>query len=129
MEWKPIARERIAGENVDRHAEASELLEVRIRLSDEPPPDWVQAFERGFNTTTYLSMHPFRIEGDEVVITPPDNELEAYVASVDQRIAAANNWYETQVWPRIVQRQQVEQAREDAEAKRLADVRRRARDL
>lgn len=129
MDWRPITRSRVSDDAVERHPRAKGLLEVRIQLSEEPHPDWAQAFERGFGATINLSMHRFRLNGDEIVITPPDDELEAYVAEVDNRIAAANAWFEKEVLPRLTERERSEQARDDEETEKLANARRRARDL
>jgi len=68
-----------------------------------------------------MSMHPPTISGATVTLRPPDDQVEQYVANVDDRMAAANRWYQTQVLPRI-------QVREAQQRQAAADQQRRVRE-
>lgn len=117
--WKPIA----AGDpDVQRvHPRASGLIEIYIPLSEEPPCEWIEFFEHPSGISIPLSMHPPHIEGDQVYIRPPDHQEADYVQHVQERIKAANAWYEKEVLPRKLARERTA----DAEAQRLEDARRR----
>jgi len=126
MAWKPITRGEVDPEDVQEHPDPrkSGLFEARIPLSEEPPDEWAEAFERGYNASTNPTLHPIHLEGDEVVITPPYGETKVYLAAVDERIAAANDWYEKHVLPGVMQREQRIRAEEDEKARKLEQARR-----
>ena len=74
-------------------------------------------------------MHPPSLVGSAVKITPPDDQLEEYVRHVDQRIAAANAYYEGEILPAITSEQAARQAeREDART-RIENAERRLDNL
>ncbi len=127
MSWTPIKRGKV--EVVGRHPQFSGLLQVRVPLTSTPPAEWQHAFNTGIDVIVSLSMHKPELRGREVWLRPPDAQLEAYVRSLDERIAAANTWFENNVLPQVQARTAREQTEADEEARRLAEARKRAEKL
>jgi hypothetical protein len=123
MNWVPITRKspRVVGVN----PKYASLLDVEIDVSDTPPDEWAQAFIQPSGVPISMSMHPPQLEGSTITLMPPDDQVEAYVAHVDVRIAHANERYERVGLPA----REREQAAEVQEQKRLDDARRRAKKL
>lgn len=125
MTWTRIIRSgrpRVRGVN----AKYSGLLDVDIDLTPTPPAEWTRAFERPIGVGISLSMHPPTLSGATVHIRPPDNELEAYVKHIDERIAAANDYFEREVLPALDRAEAQERQRREDEQKRIDDAKRRA---
>ena len=60
----------------------------RIPLSDEPDPNWIDAFDAG---PLKGSLNIPHVEGDEVVITvPKSGSLDDHLRNIDHRIGNAN---------------------------------------
>jgi hypothetical protein len=115
-DWLPIKRKSVKVEGVD--PEAPGLLDVYIELSETPPPEWEDYFRNPVGVEVSMSMHPPRLEGGDVHIRPPDKELKAYVAHVDQRIKAANERYEREVLPKF----RAQNDQRSSEQKRIDDA-------
>lgn len=124
--WVPITRGKPKVQDIDSKYKG--LLDVRIILDRNPPAEWGQSFDYPSDVPFSLSMHPPRREGSTITITPPDNELDAYVKQVDARIAHANERYEQRL-PEIDAARERDQRAHDEEQHRLADARRRAEKL
>jgi hypothetical protein len=104
-------------------------LDVRIHLSRTPPPEWAQFFQQGIGVILPMSMHLPELRGAEVLLRPPDNELQAYVLKVDERINSANTHYEQLVLPKLrAQEEQQKKAAEETE-RRVAAAREAAKKL
>ena len=127
MEWKPIQREKPEVDRVDPDYEG--LLRVRIDLNRQPPSEWARYFLNPIGVGISLSMHPPELFGSTISIRPPDNELAAYVAHVDERIEAANERYKREVVPALRKAAEEEAREEEGRGKRLEDARKRAEDL
>ena len=125
--WRPIARGTPDVRGV--HSEHSGLLIVRIDLEPAPDEAWAQFFQSPSGVGISLGMHPPRLMGRSIEITPPDNQIEAYVAHVDERIAAANAFYEREVLPRIAAKKAAADQAEKERASRLESARQRAASL
>jgi hypothetical protein len=112
--WVAIRRESIPDVK-GISAEAPERLHVRLKLSTRPPAEWVHAFQDVPSTKEVMTVHQ-----NEIYLTPPDAELEGYVAEADERIEVANRSYETTVLPTL-QAAQDKQHDEDADDRRRVD--------
>lgn len=127
MAWTPITREEPKVLGV--HRQWKGLLDVRIRLSRTPPPEWGQFFAQGIGVILPMSMHLPELRGAEVLLRPPDNELQVYVQKVDERIQSANAQYEQLVLPRLrAQEEQQMKVAEETE-RRVAAAREAAKKL
>ena len=125
MEWTRIVRSgppRVRGVN----SQYPGLLDVEIDLTRTPPPEWTQGFIHPSGVGISLSMHPPEISGSRVQIRPPDGELEKYVAHVDERIEAANTYFEQRVLPALNAAEAQAQQRKATEQSRIADATRQA---
>jgi len=60
---------------------------------------------------------------------PPDNELDAYVANVDARIEAANDYFEAHVLPNLEAAEASAQRDKVSAQARVAEAQRRAKKL
>ncbi len=112
--WTPITRNKPEIEGV--HPQKRGLLVVKITLSQDPPEPWRQAFLNPTEVPVSASMHPPKVYGEHIAITPPESELREYVLHVDERIASANTYYQTTVWPALEQKrkQEEDQAQDSA---------------
>src|SRR5437773_11900874 len=124
-DWQPIKRGSPEVEGVS--GRATGLLRVHIPLDRDPPREWEQSFLHPAGINISLSMHPPKISGDEIIITPPDSELEEYVRHVDERIRVANEFYSREVVPRMKRHQEAADARRADEERRLREARDRAK--
>ena len=97
MKWVPITRRTPKVVGVNRKYAA--LLDVEMDLSQSPPDGWAGAFMQPSGIPITMGMHPPRLEGSTIILTPPDDQVEACVAHVDARIAHANERYERFVLP------------------------------
>jgi len=127
MNWTPIARENPEVRGIDPQAPG--LLDVTIRLRPTPPREWVELFEHPPGVSISMAMHPPRLSGATVRIRPPDDELEAYLAHVDQRIDAANREFEERFLPQIRARAAREAQNTEQERLRIEEAKRKAQDL
>jgi hypothetical protein len=128
MKWDPISRgkPRVRGVN----PQDSGLIDVEIDLSITPPPEWAQAFTNPPDVPISMGMHPPTLSGPRgVELQLPDGELEAYVANIDARIAAANDYFERQVLPSLMAAEASAQRDEASAQARVDDVQRRAENL
>jgi hypothetical protein len=74
-------------------------------------------------------MHPPRLEGRTVRLTPPDQELEKYVEHVDACIANANEQFERVVLPQLREEAERAQAADTARDQRIREAQARADNL
>jgi hypothetical protein len=128
MAWTRIVRSgkpRVKGIN----SRYSGLIDVEIDLTPTPPREWAQFFEQPFAVPTSLSMHPPKLSGSTVMLMLPDNELDAYVANVDVRIEAANDYFEAHVLPNLEAAEASAQRDKSSAQARVADAQRRAEKL
>lgn len=127
MDWKPITRGKPEVKGVN--SEYSGLLDVAIPLEGDIDINWSQFFENPVGVPIPLSMHPPKLTGRTVYIRPSDEEVEAYVKHVDERIAAANARFQTEVLPKIQQMEQRDRADREERQRRIEDARRRLENL
>lgn len=127
MDWKPITRGKPQVKGVN--SEYSGLLDVAIPLEGDIDINWAEFFENPVGVSISLSMHPPKLSGRTVYIRPPDEEVEAYVKHVDERIAAANARFQTEVLPKIQQKEERDRADREERERRIEGVRRRLEDL
>jgi hypothetical protein len=128
MAWTRIVRSgkpRVKGIN----SQYSGLINVEVDLEPTPPREWADFFSQPLAVPTKASMHPPKLSGSTVMLQPPDNELEAYVANVDARIEAANDFFERQVLPSLEAAEVQARQRRDDDQRRIDDARRKAEDL
>lgn len=127
--WEPIRR---TGKPYPQsvHPEDPSRLVVRVPLSTRPPKEWSSHFVRSYTENHRMpwfreGLVPApRIEEDAVVIAPLDNELEAWVVGIDQKIQQANEFYEQYVVKPMEARQEAARAAEEDERRRLEEARR-----
>jgi hypothetical protein len=127
VEWQPITRDKPEVHGVN--AQYPGLLDVSIRLSSYPDDAWSQFFLSPSGVGLPLSMHPPKLSGKAIFIRPPDNEVEAYVRHVDERLDAANRYYENTVLPRLRAQREAERRASDEKQERLDAARRRIEEL
>ncbi len=127
MKWTPIIRSKPDPKGVN--ARYPGLLNVEVNLSRTPPWEWAEFFSRPFAVPMKLSMHPPALSGSIVELMLPDDEFDAYIESLDARIAAANEYFERQVLPQLEAAEAREKERHRDEEKRMAEARRRAETL
>jgi hypothetical protein len=122
-DWTPIRRgePRVLGV----HPQYSGLLRIEIRLDPSPPVGWAQGFSSPRGVGIPISMHPPEIRGGSIYITPPDDEVEKYVAHIDERIAAANRVYQDEVMPDLRRRAERDAAAKAEEQRRITDAQQR----
>jgi hypothetical protein len=112
------------------NAKYSGLIDVEIDLNPATPPgEWADFFSRPFAVPTSLSMRPPQLSGATVRLMCPDNELDAYVANVDARIEAANDFFESQVLPSLEAAEASAQRDRASAQARVAEAQRRAEKL
>ena len=96
----------------------SGLLNVEIPLTPTPDRYWTEIFNNGPRDVPFsLSMHPPRLAGGTVRITPPDSEVERYVEYIAARVESTNRNYTERIEPRLSAQQAAEE-REEADRKR-----------
>jgi hypothetical protein len=127
MAWERI--ERVKGStDVRPHPRDAAMVLVTVRLTTTPPNDWRDRF-------TYPSGHSSRGEGSPVLdggsvsIGVNEGAEQEGVAAIDERIARANQEYERDVLPAVVQHEEQEKRRADSERQRLEAARKRVKDL
>jgi len=127
MAWNRITRgkPRVRGIN----SRYPGLINVEIDLSATPPSEWAEAFDHPSGVSISMGMHPPERSGSTIRLMCPDSELEAYVANVDARIAAANDSFERQVLPSLEAAEASAQRDRAAAQARVADAQRRAENL
>lgn len=127
MKWTPITRgkPKVLGIN----EKYSGLLNVELDLSDTPPREWAEFFTHPTGIGISMSMHPPKLSGHIVSLRPPDGEIEKYVNHIDERIVAANAYYERQVIPDLEAAEARQEQSRKAEQMRLDEARRRAEKL
>jgi hypothetical protein len=126
-EWTHITRTEVEVRGVNQ--QYSGLLDVDVQLSESPPTEWTQTFDHPPNVGIPISMHPPRLRGATIRITPPDSELEMYLDHIDKRIEAVNRWYADNVWPKVLAAGERTKAEAADEAQRVEEARRRLDEL
>jgi len=117
MKWSPIRR-------VDKQVEngfsnSTNLLKIRIELSQNPPDEWIQAFLDAKEASKSSTIHPPTINGKNIYITSPRDKIEVYIKHIDERIAGANKYYENTILPRIQQNEASREADENRKRSRI----------
>jgi hypothetical protein len=111
MNWTPMKRGKPRAMGPDTRYR--KLQNIEVDLDREPPAGWEAEFQHPEGVSISLSQHPPQLRGRTIYLSAPDDEVEAYIRSLDQRIAAANSNYETRVLPKVEaaerQRQQAEE--------------------
>src|SRR5687768_5797122 len=110
MTWTPITRGQ--PDVLGVHPQWKGLLKVRIQLSRSPPSEWARFFMDAIGVSLPMNMHRPELYGAELMLRPPDSELDAYVQKIDERIGSANTQYEQLVLPRL--RAQEERQKKEA---------------
>jgi len=117
--WKPV--ERSKPEILGINKRDSSLIDVQIRLSTSHlPNDWNQFFLKPVGLRVPPSLRSMAVLGDKglILFEAPDDQIEACVGHVDERISSANRRYETEVIPK---HRAIEEA--EKESKRWEDER------
>ena len=97
-DWESITRSAVT---VTGLVDGSpELINVTVKLSATPPTAWATFFDHPVGVDAAVGGSS-RLDRDQVFITPADDEIPAFVAQVDARIAAANRYYEDDLLPKI----------------------------
>ena len=123
MDWNPI---EIIGvpEFVEVHPQYSGLNVFDVRLSGSPDREWIHHFE-----TYASSLHPFRVGGDRIRITPAEGELSAYFEEVKRRARMTNTMYQQAVLPMLRERQATAARQQGDQHERIERARREAENL
>jgi hypothetical protein len=123
MNWDPI---EIIGapEFVEVHPHYPALNVFDIKLSRSPDREWIHHFE-----TYPSSMHPFRVGGDRIRITPSEGELSAYFEEVKRRVRMTNTMYQENVLPWLREREAAAARQEGEQHERIERARREAEKL
>ncbi len=120
--WEPIKRVAVKVTGVD--AQEAGLLDAYIELSAAPPKEWPHRFENPVGLDVSSSMYPPKVNGSRVTLHVQDDRMAEYVADVDARIAAANEYYENEVLPAQVAKATAEQDARDEVTRRIAEAQR-----
>ena len=115
-EWAKVGRGKIDVLGINREAPGS--LNISIALTGTIQREWAQFFLHPTDAPAALGTQAPTLSGGSVKIYPPDDKIEAYIKDVDERIAAANARYETDVLAGIHEQEKVV-----ADAKALEDAR------
>ncbi len=126
MEWKPIERMKGSAEP-RRHPRDALLLEVTVRLSRTPPPEWQDRFNYPSGHSPLGEGAP-KLDGGTVSIAVEQGNEKAGIAVIDERIARANREYERDVLPEIRRQEEQAKSRAEDEKRRLEDARKRLKD-
>jgi hypothetical protein len=123
LNWDPI---EIIGvpEFVGVHPQHSGLNVFDILLSASPDQEWIHHFE-----TYPSSMHPFRVRGDRIRITPGEGELAVYLEEVRSRACMTNTMYREIVLPVLREREAAAARQEVEQHERIDRARREAENL
>ena len=121
--WEPIERVDVKVKGVD--PDDTSFLVVEVTLSATPPGEWPHRFENPVGVEVPTSMRPPKVERSVVRFRVADDQLEEYVRTLDQRIAAANAYYEDDVLParRAAEQRKLDEA--SMRDQRIADAQRR----
>jgi hypothetical protein len=125
--WKPINR---VGKPEVTGTAGAEMVNIRIRLSSDPSPEWIQYFVDPIDVSQVLGGASPRVEPLGLVfLVARDGEEANAVKDVDARIESANRSYEKDiVEPRKAQADQrdaevaLDEGRVKAAQKRLKDL-------
>ncbi len=123
MTWTPISRGKPQAKGSD--PEYRRLLRIEVELSQVPPDGWEAEFNNPEGLSVSMSMHPPRLRGRTVYLTPQDDQLEEYVKALDDRVAAANKGYERRILPRLQAAEQARRQADEEETRRREDAQRR----
>lgn len=116
---------RVLGVN----AQYSGLLDVEIPLTPRPDRYWSETFERGPSDVPFsISMHPPRLVGGTVKITPPDSEVEKYVEYIAARVEGTNRNYAERIEPRLRAQQEAEERERADRERRVEEAQKRLGD-
>lgn len=121
--WQPVTRGKVHVAGPDPRQPGH--LDVRIPLIGSQPSEWVREFEAPARTAVPAP----KVKGFEALISPPDSQLEAYVADVDRRIAYANTEFQLRILPQIQAALAQARAERATETERIESARRRAEGL
>ena len=126
MDWKPITRGKpeILGVN----ARYPGLLDVRVRLSSNPPPEWARLFKAPSGHVT-VPGRTLNLSAATISVSLSDDELGSHVAAIDERLRLANEEFARDVLPKIQAREEQKKREEEEKAARLAAARKKAQDL
>jgi hypothetical protein len=106
-------------------SEASGLLNVVVPLEPIPDRAWAEVFQSGPPGPMWpISMHPPHLSRDEIRIRPPDQELEQYLAALNQRVEATNSYYAQQIAPQLKAEQERKEADEAERQRRIDEAQR-----
>lgn len=77
------------------HPRYARLLIIEIELDQAPTPRWIELFHLAAQSLPWIEMHPPKVTGSKIVLTPTDGDLEDEVAHVEERVQLANTrWRE-----------------------------------
>ena len=123
MTLTPLSRGKLQAKGSD--PEYRRLLRIEVELSQTPPPGWAEEFQNPVGLGIPMSMHPPRISGRNVYLSPPDDQVEEYVKHLDERIAAANKGYEQRVLPKVRAAEEARRQADEEEKRRREEAQRR----
>lgn len=127
-EWEPIRRTSQEVKGID--PTYSGLVVIEITLTPEPPREWVALWgPYPPNSSFSISYAPPQVRGNRVTLRVPENEVKAAVEALDGQIRAANDWYESQVLPRLRQVEERSRNEKEEEKRRLEEARRQLEEL
>jgi PIN domain-containing protein len=127
-EWEPILRTKQEVKGID--PTYSGLVVIEITLSPEPPREWMALWSPYPPNSTFSIAHaPPQVRGSQITLRIPENEVKAAVEALDTQISAANNWYQSQVLPRLKAQEEQGRKERDEEMRRLEAARRQLDEL
>jgi hypothetical protein len=101
----------------------SGLLNVEIPIEPHPDRYWTDIFNNGPPGVSFsLSMHPPKVVGGTVRITPPDKELDRYVQHVNERIDGTNRYYAQNVEPKLRAHAEAEEREKKDRQRRIEEA-------
>jgi len=110
-------------------AEYPGLLNVEVALVPVPDPQWQRIFAQGAPDEWFPHpMHPPRISGDRVTMTPPDDQLETYMEALRNRISTTNEAYDRIVGTRPDQLGPMRRAEIEEQERRIEQAQRKLDD-
>jgi hypothetical protein len=128
--WKPVERDKPEILGINKRDRS--LIDVQVRLSTSHlPNDWNQFFLKPVGLRTPSSLRSLALLGDKglILFEAPDDQIEAYIGHVDERISSANRRYETEVIPKFRAIEEANQKTQRWEDERLRVARERVEKL
>ncbi len=88
-----------------RRIEDSELFEMKLILSCEPPIEWVEYFDNAWKSHRYsVKRKKVYVSGNILTVKCVPNEIEHHLPELQKIIEETNNWYKDYVYRRTIEK-------------------------